>query len=209
MRLKNMTQAGLMDCKVALEKAGGDMDKAVALLREMGKAKAKKSEARVAAEGRVDSYIHGGGRIGVLLEVNCETDFAAKSENFIELMKNISMHIAASSPQYLDEASVPTAQLEAEKEILRNKAVAEGKPATVIEKMLDGQVKKFYGDVCLMCQEYIREPGKTVRDYVMEVAGVIGEKISVRRFIRWEMGEGIEKKSEDFASEVAKTMEAK
>jgi len=206
MRLKNTTNAGIKNCKEALEACGGDFDKAVAWLREKGIANAAKKADRIAAEGAVASYIHAGGKIGVLVEINCETDFAAKNEIFTDLVKNVAMQIAASNPLYLDESEVPTAELEKEREILRNKAREEKKPEAIIEKMLEGQVKKFYGEVCLVHQTYVKDPSKTIKDIVIEASASIGEKISIRRFVRYELGQGIEKKSEDFATEVAKSM---
>jgi len=204
MKLKNTTGAGIGDCKKALEECKGDFDNAVAYLREKGKAAAAKKADRIAAEGACFSYVHLGGKIAVLLEINCETDFAAKAEQFQELGKNVAMHIAASNPLYLDESQVPTAELEREKEILRAKAANDKKPAAVIEKMLEGQVKKYYGDICLVHQPYVKDSSKTIKDVVTETVAAIGEKISIRRFIRYEMGEGLEKKSENFADEVAK-----
>ena len=205
MKLKDKTGAGIKDCKEALEKTGGDMEKAIAYLREKGIASAAKKSDRIAAEGLVGVYSHFG-KIGVMVEINCETDFAAKNEKFGELVKNIAMQIAASNPLYLDESQVPKAELEKEREILKNKAKAEKKPDNVIEKMLEGQVKKYYGDVCLVHQAYIKDPSRKVSDIVTEVSAAIGEKIAIRRFARYELGEGIEKKVEDFAKEVAKTV---
>ena len=204
MKLKNQTGAGIKDCKEALDNSKGDYEKAVAYLREKGKATASKKQDRIAAEGAVSSYIHAGGKIGVLVEINCETDFAAKNERFLELCKNVGMQIAASNPLYLDESEVPTHELEREKEILRNKARAEKKPDAIIEKMLEGQVKKYYGDICLIHQAFVKDPSKTIKDVVIETSAAIGEKVSIRRFVRYELGAGIEKKTEDFATEVAK-----
>jgi len=208
MKLKDQTGAGIMDCKSALTETGGDFNKAVALLRERGMAKAAKKEGsdRINSEGVVFTYSHMGGKIAVMVEINCETDFAAKNEKFQELGKGIAMHIAAANPLYLDESQVPTTQLDAEKEILRKKAINEKKPAAVIEKMLEGQVKKYYSEICLIHQEYVREPGKTIKEIVSEAVASIGEKITIRRFARFEMGEGLAKKEDDFAAEVAKTM---
>ena len=207
MRLKNTTGAGIKDCKEALEACNNDFDKAIAFLREKGKAAATKKADRIAAEGSIGVYSHFG-RIGVMVEINCETDFAAKSDRFQDLVKNISMQIAASNPLYLDETQVPTSELEKEREILRNKARAEKKPDAIIEKMLEGQVKKFYGEVCLVHQSYVKDPSKTVKDIVTEAIATIGEKISIRRFVRFELGEGIEKRNENFAEEVAKASKA-
>jgi elongation factor Ts len=204
MKLKEKTGVGILDCKKALEESGNNFDKAFELLREKGNATASKKADRIASEGVVASYIHMGGKIGVLVEVNCETDFAGKSEKFQELVKNIAMHIAASNPLYLDETEVPTEELEKEKEILKKQALAEGKPAQVVERMVEGRVKKYYADICLMHQAYVKDPSKSIKDIVTEAITTIGEKITVRRFVRYEMGEGLEKKSEDFAEEVAK-----
>ena len=203
MKLKERTGAGLKDCKEALEAGGGDFDRAVAILREKGKAIASKKADRIAADGYIGVYSHGG-KIGVAVEVNCETDFAAKAEAFQELVKNVAMQIAASAPLYVDETEVPAEELKREKEILRNRARAEKKPENVIEKMLDGQVKKYYAEVCLLDQPYIKDQAKTVRDVVTETTAKVGEKISIRRFVRFALGEGIEKRKEDFAQEVAK-----
>ena len=204
-KLKDMTGAGMMDCKKALEECGQDIDKAAAYLREKGKALAAKKQDRIAAEGACFSYVHLGGKIAVLLEINCETDFAAKADDFQQLGKDIAMHIAAFNPTYVSETEVPAAELEREKEILRNKARGDKKPEAVIEKMLEGQVKKFCSEICLLHQPFLRDPAKSVQDIVVETTAKIGEKISIRRFVRYEMGEGLEKKTEDFASEVAKT----
>ena len=209
MKLKDVTGAGIKNCKEALDECKGDFEKAVALLREKGIASAnKKSDSdRIAAEGTVGVYSHFG-KIGVIVEVNCETDFAAKSEKFQELVKNIAMQIAASNPLYLNESEVPTAELDKEREILRKKAKAEKKPDAIIEKMLEGQVKKYYGEVCLVHQSYVKDPSKTIKDVVTEAIATIGEKITIRRFVRYELGEGIEKKSENFAQEVAKAQKS-
>jgi len=210
MKLKDQTGAGIMDCKSALTETGGNFDKAVALLRERGMAKAAKKEGsdRINSEGVVFTYSHMGGKIAVLVEINCETDFAAKNDKFQELGKDIAMHIAAANPLYLDETTVPTADLEKEKEILRNKALNEKKPAAVIEKMLEGQVKKYYGEICLVHQQFVKDPSKTIKEVVSETIASIGEKITIRRFARYEMGEGLAKKEENFAAEVAATMKA-
>lgn len=204
MKLKNATGAGVMDCKEALKAAKDNFEKAVEILREKGKASAAKKADRIAAEGAVASYIHMGGKIGVLLEVNCETDFAAKSEQFTTLVKDISMHIAASNPQFVDETEVPAADVAKEKEFLTKQAAKEGKPAAVIEKMVEGRVKKYYADICLVHQPFVKDPSKTIRDIVTEAIATIGEKITIRRFVRYEMGEGLEKRNENFAEEVAK-----
>ena len=203
-RLRSMTGAGMMDCKKALTETNGDMDKAVQYLREKGIAAAAKKAERVAAEGVVGSYIHMGGKIGVLVEINCETDFVAKSEIFQNLVKDIAMHIAAAKPLYVNVADVPTEELEHEKEILKAQAINEGKPAQVIEKMVEGRVKKYYKDVCLLEQDFVKNPDQTISALISEATLQIGEKLSIRRFTRYEMGEGLTKKSDNLAEEVAK-----
>lgn len=200
--LRDRTGAGIIDCKNALIKAENNMEKAVEILREAGIAKAAKKASRIAAEGLVYSYIHMGGKIGVLLEVNCETDFVAKSEPFIELVKDIALQIAASNPEYVSREQVPAERVEKEREILRVQAQNEGKPANVVERMLEGRINKFYQEICLMEQNFIKNPDKTILDLVNEAIAKTGEKVSVRRFVRYEMGEGLEKRNDDFASEV-------
>ncbi len=210
MKLKEATGAGVLDCKKALDETKGDYEKAVALLREKGKAKALKkgSSDRIACEGMVGSYIHMGGKIGVLVEINCETDFAQKSEHFNQLVKDVAMHIAAANPKYVTASEVPASVLEKEKEILKKQAMEEGKPAAIAEKMVEGRVKKYYQDYCLMDQPFVKDGSKTIKDIVNETIAFVGEKITIRRFVRFEMGEGIEKPKEDFAAEVSKTMAA-
>jgi elongation factor Ts len=200
--LRERTGAGIMDCKNALIKAENNIDKAVEILREAGIAKAAKKANRIAAEGLVYSYIHMGGKIGVLVEVNCETDFVAKSDPFVELVKDIALQIAASNPEFVSRDQVPAARVEKEKEILRVQAQNEGKPAQVVERMLEGRMNKFYEEICLMEQNFIKNPDKKIVDLVNESIAKIGEKISVRRFVRYEMGEGLEKRNDDFAAEV-------
>ena len=208
-KLRKRTNCGMMDCKNALEACDGDIDKATEWLREKGMAKAAKKADRIAAEGMVTSYIHMGGKIGVLLEVNCETDFASKSEAFVSLCKDIAMHIAAANPSYVSEADVPADVLEHEKEVLRVQSLNEGKPANIVEKMIEGRIKKFYAEVCLLNQPFVKNPDKTITDIINDTVLVIGEKISVRRFVRYEMGEGLEKREENFAEEVMKQSQAK
>lgn len=203
-QLRERTGAGMMDCKKVLTEADGDMEKAAELLREKGLAKAAKKASRVAAEGIVESYIHGEGRIGVLVEVNSETDFAAKNEEFKAFVKDICMQIAASKPEYIRREEVPTEILEKEKEILRAQALNEGKPEKIVDKMVEGRVEKYYKEVCLLEQPFVKDPDKTVQDLLTEKIAKIGENINIRRFARFERGEGIEKKEENFAEEVAK-----
>lgn len=208
MKLREATGAGVMDCKVALKETDGNMEKATEYLREKGIAAAAKKASRIAAEGAVGSYIHMGGKIGVLLEVNCETDFVAKSDKFLELVKNLSMHIAASNPKYVIADEVPADEVAKEKEILTAQALNEGKPAAVVEKMIEGRIKKFYKEICLLEQDYVKDPDKTVKEIVNDAILTIGEKISVRRFVRFEMGEGLEKRHDNFAEEVASQIKA-
>lgn len=203
-KLRAMTGAGMMDCKKALTESNGDMDGAVKFLREKGMAAAAKKADRIAAEGVVGSYIHMGGKIGVLVEVNCETDFVAKSEQFQQLVKDIAMQIAAAKPLYVNSSEVPAEVLESEKEILRTQALNEGKPAQIVEKMVEGRIKKYYQDFCLMDQQFVKNPDLTIATLINEATLKIGEKISIRRFTRYEMGEGLEKRVDNLAEEVAK-----
>ena len=200
--LRERTGAGMMDCKKALSATDGDLEKAIDFLREKGLAAAAKKAGRVAAEGLVEAYIHGGGRIGVLVEVNCETDFVAKTDAFNELVKDIAMHIAATNPSYLKREEVPTAELEHEQAVLAEQARNEGKPEKIIEKMVAGRIEKYYKEVCLMEQPFVKDPDKTISDLITESIAKIGENISIRRFTRYQLGEGIEKKEENFAEEV-------
>lgn len=203
-QLRERTGAGMMDCKKALTETNGDEEKAIELLRERGIAKAAKKAGRVAAEGLVEAYIHGGGRIGVLVEVNIETDFAAKNEEFKTFVKDVAMQIAASNPEYVRREEVPAAILENEKEILRVQARNEGKPEKIIEKMVEGRIEKYYTEKCLLDQAFIKDPDMTIDQLLKEKIAHIGENISIRRFARFERGEGIEKKEENFADEVMK-----
>ena len=205
-KLRAQTNAGMMDCKKALTESNGDFEKAAIWLREKGIAAAAKKQSRIASEGVVGSYIHMGGKIGVLIEVNCETDFVAKTEAFQQLVKDFAMQVAAANPKYVRREEVPTEELEKEKEILRAQALNEGKPAQIIERMVEGRVTKFYKDVCLLDQDFVKDSSKTVQQIVNEATLTIGEKISIRRFVRFEMGEGLEKRSDNLAEEVAKQM---
>ena len=202
--LREKTGAGMLDCKKALTECNGDMSKAVDYLREKGIAAVAKRQGRIAAEGAVFSYIHMNGTIGVLLEVNCETDFVAKSPAFQELGHDIAIHIAAANPKYINIEEVDTTELEKEKEILKAQALNEGKPAAVVDKMVEGRIKKYYKEVCLLEQEYVKDPSKTISQLVADATNKIGEKISIRRFVRFQMGEGLEKRKDDFAEEVKK-----
>lgn len=208
-KLRTQTGVGMMECKKALTDANGDFEQAIVLLRERGLKAVDKKQGRIASEGLVSSYIHMGGRIGVLVEVNCETDFVAKSDSFQNLVKDIAMQIAAANPKYVREEEVDPAELEKEKEILKAQALNEGKPEKIIEKMVEGRVKKFYEDVCLMNQPFVKDSSMTIKDVLTEATLKIGEKISIRRFVRYELGEGLEKKNENLAEEVAKQMAGK
>ena len=201
--LRDITNAGMMDCKRALQETEGDMQKAIDYLREKGLAAAAKKAGRIAAEGVVDSYIHMNGTVGVLVEVNCETDFVAKTDEFKNLVHDIALHIAASAPEYVSRDEVKADHLEHEKVILAAQARNEGKPEAIIEKMVQGRVDKFYKEVCLLEQPFVKNPDLTVEQLITEKVSMIGEKISVRRFVRYKMGEGLEKRNEDFAAEVA------
>ena len=205
-KLRAQTGVGMMECKKALTDANGDFEKAVNLLRERGLKAVDKKQSRIASEGLVASYIHMGGRIGVLVEVNCETDLDAKSNDFQNLVKDIAMQIAAANPKYVREEEVDASELEHEKEILRAQALNEGKPAQIIEKMVEGRVKKYYEDVCLMNQPFVKDSSKTIKDVLTEATLKIGEKLSIRRFVRYELGEGLEKRNDNLAEEVAKQM---
>jgi elongation factor Ts len=204
--LRERTGAGMMDCKRALIETNGDLEKAIEYLREKGLSSAAKKAGRIAAEGIVDSYIHMGGRIGVLMEVNCETDFAAKGDQFKELVKDLTMQVAAARPEYVRREEVPVDVVEKEKAIYTAQAVNEGKPQAIAEKITVGRLEKFYKEVCLMEQPFIKDTDKTVEQVVKEAISKIGENISVRRFVRYERGEGLQKRSDDFASEVMSEM---
>jgi elongation factor Ts len=202
--LRERTGAGMMDCKKALTETNGDVEKAIEYLREKGLAAAAKKAGRIAAEGIVDAYIHGNGRIGVLVEVNIETDFAAQNEEFKAFVKDIALQIAASKPEYIRREEVPASVLEKEREILRAQALNEGKPEKIVEKMVEGRIEKFYKEICLLEQPFIKDPDKTVGQLLTEKVAKIGENINIRRFARFERGEGLTKKEENFAEEVMK-----
>ncbi len=187
--LRDRTSVGMMDCKKALQDTGGNMEKAVDLLRQKGLAKAMKRADREAADGLVHAYIHSGGKIGVLVEVNCETDFAAKSEDFCEFVRNIALQIAAANPLGVNPEDIPQDIVERERAIYLAQAQESGKPQNILEKMVDGKMRKFYEDNLLMQQKYIRDPDRTIQDYLNELIAKIGEKIKVRRFCRYQLGE--------------------
>ncbi len=201
--LRQKTSAGMLDCKKALTESEGDFDKAIEWLRKKGLSKAAKKAGRTAAEGLVTSYIHAGGKIGVLLEVNSETDFVARNEEFQNFVRDIAMHIAAAAPACVREEELPAEDIEKEKSILKAKALEEGKKEEFLDKILDGQIKKWVAEQCLMNQKYVKNPDMTVETFLQEKIAKIGENLVIRRFVRWELGEGIEKKKENFAEEVA------
>jgi len=200
--LRERTGAGMMDCKKALVETNGDIEKAVDFLREKGLAAASKKAGRAATEGLVEAYIHAGGRIGVLVEVNCETDFVAKTDDFKTLVKDIAMHIAAASPLYVTRDEVPEEVLAHEREILKAQAINEGKPENIAEKMVEGRIEKYYKDNCLLDQVFVKDNDMAIADLIKASIAKMGENISIRRFACYNLGEGLEKKVDDFAAEV-------
>lgn len=200
--LRERTGAGMLDCKKALEEANGDITKAAELLREKGLSAAANKAGRVATEGVVESYIHAGGRIGVLVEINCETDFVGKTDSFKEFARDIAMQIAAANPRYVRREEVPQDDVEKEKEILKAQALNEGKPEKIVEKMVEGRIGKYYEEYCLLEQSFVKDPDKTISQLLNEKISTIGENISIRRFARFELGEGLEKKVDNFVEEV-------
>jgi elongation factor Ts len=206
--LREKTGAGMMECKKAITEAEGNEERAIEILRERGLASAKKKEGRVAAEGVVGSYIHMGGKVGVLVEVNCETDFVARSEEFQQLVKDIAMHVAAAEPRCVSREEIPAETLDKEREIARAQAKNDpknaNKPEQVIEKIVEGRLNKFYEEFVLLDQPFIKDPAKTVGELVTEKIAKTGEKVTIRRFARYKMGEGLAKRDDDFGDEVAK-----
>ena len=189
--LRQRTGAGIMDCKTALRESKGDMEGAIDYLRRKGLAAAAKRAGRVATEGLVSSYIHAGGKIGVLVEINCETDFVARTEDFQLFVKNIAMHIAATNPQYISREGVEPAVVEKERDIYRTQALEGGKPEKVIEKIVDGKLERFFSEVCLLEQTYIKDSELTVKEVLDALIAKIGENITIRRFARFQLGEGL------------------
>ncbi|HFC10228.1 MAG TPA: translation elongation factor Ts [Chloroflexi bacterium] len=199
--LRAATGAGIMDCKNALVEANGDFDKAVEILRKKGLAKAAKRASRTASEGIIELYSHGGGRVGVMVEVNCETDFVARSDAFRKLAHEIALQIAAMSPRYISEKDIPEEVLEHERGIAREQALREGKPEKIVDRIVEGRLKKFKDEVCLLNQAYIRDDKITIADLINQNIAAIGENIVVRRFVRWELGEFSEQEAEEAAEE--------
>lgn len=191
--LREKTGAGMMDCKKALAESGGNFEKAVDYLRQKGLATAARRAGKVASEGQIGSYVHAGGKIGVMLEVNCETDFVAKTDDFHAFAKDVAMHIAASGPLYIQRENVPPEALEREREIYRAQAREAGKPEKIMEKIVEGKLEKYYSEVCLLEQPFIKDPDRTVQDLLNGLIGKLGEKVEVRRFIRFQVGEGMAK----------------
>jgi elongation factor Ts len=206
-QLREKTGAGMMECKNALVESEGNEERAIDILRKRGLASAKKREGRIAAEGIVGSYIHMGGKVGVLLEVNCETDFVARGEEFQQLVKDIAMHVAAAEPRYVSRADVAAGDLDKEREIARAQAKNDpknaNKPDQVIDKIVEGRLNKFYEETVLLDQPFVKDPAKTVGELVTEKVAKTGEKITIRRFTRYKMGEGLDKREDDFGGEVA------
>jgi len=201
--LRERTGAGMADCKKALVEVSGDMEKAIDFLRAKGLAKAAKKAGREATEGAVVSYIHAGGRIGVLVEINCETDFVARNEDFQGFTRDVAMQIAAMAPLFVSKDEVSEDAIAREREVLLAKAKETGKPEPVIQKMVDGQISKWTKEICLLDQSFVKNPDKTINDLLQELIAKIGENMKIRRFVRFELGEGLEKKKNDFAAEVA------
>ncbi len=201
--LRQATGAGMMDCKNTLVETKGNLEKAKEILREKGLAAAVKKAGRIAAEGVVDSYIHLGGKIGVLVEVNCETDFVAKNKEFKSMVRDICLHIAAANPAYLSKDDVPKNVVDKEKDLLKKQALQEGKPEKIVEKIVAGRIAKFWEENCLLEQRFVKDPDKKIKDILVEKIAKIGENINIRRYARFEMGEGLEKKECNLAAEVA------
>jgi elongation factor Ts len=201
--LRERTGAGMLDCKKALKENDGNVEDAIAWLRQKGIAKAAKKAGRTASEGMVDAYIHAGGKIGVLVEVNAETDFVARNDQFQNFVRDIAMHIAAAAPEYVSRDEVPADAIAREKAIQKARVMEEGKPEHIADRIVEGRMGKFYEDICLLDQKYVKDDSKTVEQFIADTIAVIGENIKVRRFARFVMGEGLEKKQDDFAAEVA------
>ncbi len=201
--LRERTGAGMSDCKKALVEVEGDIDKAIDYLRTKGLAKAAKKAGREATEGAVVSYIHGGGRIGVLVEINCETDFVARNEDFQAFTREVALQIAAMNPTFVRKDEVSQDFVDKEREVLLAKAKESGKPDQVVQKMVDGQISKWMKEICLLDQPWVKDADKTIEQVQQELISKIGENVKIRRFVRFELGEGLEKKKNDFAAEVA------
>ncbi|MFC2075400.1 translation elongation factor Ts [Bdellovibrionota bacterium] len=204
--LREKTGAGMMDCKKALVETKGDIEKAIEFLRKAGLSAASKRSGKIASEGLVHSYIHGNGKIGVLLEVNCETDFVARTDDFKQFTNDLGLQIAASNPHYVSKEEVPGDVLEKEKEILRERALKSGKPEKIVDKIVDGQLNKFYEEVCLLNQPFVKDPNQTIEELLKSLIAKLGENVKIRRFVRYQRGEGLEKRSTDLAAEIAEQL---
>lgn len=205
--LRERTQAGMMDCKKALVASDGNMDAAIEYLREKGLAAVNKKSGRIAAEGAVEAYIHMGGKIGVMVEINCETDFVAKTDTFKNLCHDVAMHIAAAAPEYISKDEIPAEKLDDERRIAREQVLNDEKnskkPAQIIDKIVEGRIEKYCKEICLLDQPFVKDPDITVQTLLNQATLASGEKISIRRFVRYKLGEGIEKKTSDLAAEIA------
>jgi len=188
-KLRDMTGVGMMDCKNALKETNGDIEKAVEYLRKKGIASAQKRAGKETNEGAVVSYIHPGNRLGVLIEINCETDFVAKTEDFLSIARNIAMHIAATNPIAISREEISQDKLDKEREIFKTQAMESGKPENVVDKIVEGKIEKFYQENVLLEQSYVKDPSKTVKDYLLEASGKLGERMNIRRFVRFQLGE--------------------
>ena len=206
--LRERTGAPMMQCKTVLQEVGGSIEDAIEMLRKKGLAAAAKKAGRIAAEGAVGSYIHAGGKIGVLIEVNCETDFVGRTDEFQQLVRDIAMHVAASDPRFVSREEVTEEVLAQEKKIYSEQVLESGKPEHLVERIVTGKMEKFFGETVLLEQDFIKNPDQTVGQMISEKVAKLGENIKVRRFERFKLGEGIEKKSEDFAAEVAAQVSA-
>jgi len=202
--LRTATGAGIADCKKALQESGGDQDKAIDFLRKKGLAAAKKKAGRITSEGTVHAYIHGGGRVGVLVEVNCETDFVAATEDFQGFVHDVALHVAAFGPQFVRREDVPQSVLDKEKQLQRERALEEGKPEKIVDRMVEGRINKYFGEICLLEQPWVKDQDVKTQQVLTELVAKIGENVSIRRFVRYELGEGLEKRSDNLADEVAK-----
>jgi elongation factor Ts len=201
--LRTRTGAGMLDCKRALDESDGNVENAIDWLRQKGIAKAAKKSGRVATEGTVFSYIHAGGQIGVLVEINCETDFTARNDQFQTLVKDVAMHIAAAAPEFVAREEVGQDVVERERALQLGRVIEEGKPEHIAGKIVEGRMEKFYSEICLLEQKYVKDDSKTVKDLMTDAVARIGENIKIRRFTRYVLGEGLEKKQNNFAEEVA------
>lgn len=187
--LRQRTGVGIMDCKLALKEAKGDPEEAIKILRTMGKAKAAKRAGRVASEGRIESYVHMGGKIAVVLELNCETDFVARNEDFVQLARDLAMHVAAANPRFVGREDVDSSSLDAEKDVYRQQAIAEGKPENLLDRIVEGKVNRYYGDVCLLEQGFVKDPDRKVGEMLTDAIAKVGENLVVRRFVRLAIGD--------------------